>query len=121
MTERRPEVWMRGALPGYPPLLQPIAHSLMQSLEGVQSHLTPLTPEQLWERSKGAAAAGYHVRHAAGSLDRLLTYARGETLSPAQLAVLKMEGEPDLEEGAAARLDEHFAAAIARVLESRLL
>lgn len=108
---------MRGAVAGYPPLLQPVAHSLMQSLEEVRSHVPSVTPEQLWRRPGGAAAAGYHVRHAAGSLDRLLTYARGELLSPPQLAALKVEGEPDVEEGAALRLVEQFAAAVGRALD----
>jgi hypothetical protein len=98
-----PEVWMRGALPGYPALLQPVAHSLLQSLEEVRRHLVYLTPEQLWHRPNGAASIGYHVRHAAGSLDRLLTYARGEMLSAGQLAALKAEADPDLEAGAGDR------------------
>lgn len=117
MTSRPPEVWMRGSLPGYLPLLQPIAHSLMQSLEEVQAHLAAIAPEQLWARPHGAAAAGFHVRHAAGSLDRLLTYARGEQLSPAQLSALQAEGEADLAAGAAARLADRFAGAIERALQ----
>lgn len=98
-------------------MLQPVAHSLLQSLEEARLHVPPLSPEHLWLRTNGAASAGYHVRHAAGSLDRLLTYARGELLSPAQLAALKAEGEPDMEAGAAARLVDVFAAAVGRALE----
>ena len=44
---------------------------------------------------------GFHVRHAAGSLDRLFTYARGETLSATQRAALETENDPDLSSGAA--------------------
>ena len=117
MAHQQPEVWMRGALPGYAPLLQPVAHSLLQSLEEVQTHVPALTPEQLWTRPGGAASAGYHVRHAAGSIDRLLTYARAEPLSAEQLAALKMEGEPDPGAGSAERLVQVFAAAVARALE----
>lgn len=116
MARRQPEVWMRGALPGYPPLLQPAAHSLLQSLEDVHEHLAAVAPDRLWTCPNGAASAGYHVRHAAGSLDRLLTYARGEQLSAEQLAALKREGEPDLEPDAAARLAVDFAQAIERGL-----
>jgi hypothetical protein len=112
-----PEVWMRGALPGYPALLQPVAHSLLQSLEEVRRHLVYLTPEPLWHRPNGAAPIGYHVRHAAGSLDRLLTYARGEMLSAGQLAALKAEADPDLEAGAGDRLLAAFERAIDRALE----
>ena len=32
MAPRTPEVWMRGPLPEYPALLQPVAHSLLQSI-----------------------------------------------------------------------------------------
>ena len=108
---------MRGALPGYAPLLQPVAHSLLQSLEEVQTHLAGMTPEQLWARPGGAAPAGYHVRHAAGSLDRLLTYARGEQLSAEQLSVLNREAEPDLNPGAAARLVQLFVEMVERALQ----
>jgi uncharacterized damage-inducible protein DinB len=37
------------------------------------------------------AATGFHIRHLCGSADRLLTYARGESLDAAQLAVLEDE------------------------------
>ncbi len=37
---------------------------------------------------------GFHVRHAAGSLDRLFTYARGEALSAEQLDFLAVEATP---------------------------
>ena len=107
---------MRGAVDGCGPLLQPVAHSLLQSLEEVKEHLATVTSDQLWTRVNGAASAGYHVRHAAGSLDRLLTYARGEQLSAEQLAAFKREGEPDLEPDAAVRLAARFAEAIERGL-----
>jgi len=112
-----PEVWLRGALPDVPPLLQPVAHSLLQSREEVRAAVATLTPAQLWARPGGAASAGFHVRHAAGSIDRLLTYARGEQLSDAQRASLVAEGAPDLAADASARLAAEFDAAIARALQ----
>ena len=42
----------------------------------------------------GAASAGFHAMHLAGSLDRLFTYARGEALSDAQFAALAGEQAP---------------------------
>jgi DinB superfamily len=89
-----PEVWLRGPIPEVPPLLQPAAHALLQALEEVRRVVGPLSPADLWARPGGAASVGFHVRHAAGSLDRLFTYARGEALSEEQLAFLAMEGEP---------------------------
>ena len=112
----QPEVWLRGPLPDVPPLLQPVAHSLLQCREEVHAVLRDLTPEQLWARPGGAASVGYHARHAAGSLDRLLTYARGEQLSAAQLEALRDEGNADPESGAAARVVDAFDAAVERAL-----
>lgn len=90
-----PEVWLRGPIDGIPALLQPVAHSLLQCREELERVVSALTPEQLWRTPNGAASVGYHLRHAAGSLDRLFTYARGAMLSHAQLAVLKQESTPD--------------------------
>ena len=90
-----PEVWLRGPVDGVPALLQPVAHSLLQSREEIEAMLTPLTAQQIWLVPAGRASIGFHIRHAAGSLDRLFTYARGATLSDAQLQVLKQESEPD--------------------------
>jgi uncharacterized damage-inducible protein DinB len=111
-----PEVWLRGALPDVPPLLQPVAHSLLQCREDVRAALRELTPAQLSARPGGAASAGFHARHAAGSLDRLLTYARGEQLSAAQREALAGEGAPDLAADAASRLIVAFDSAIESAL-----
>ena len=86
-----PEVWLRGPLPDVPALLQPVAHSLLQSLEEMRRTLPPLPDARLRARPGGAASVAYHAVHLAGSLDRLTTYARGEALSDAQLAALAAE------------------------------
>jgi len=86
-----PEVWLRGALPDIPPTLQPVAHSLLQSREELRAVLNRLSPDDLWVTPSGAASIGFHARHAAGSLDRLFTYARGEALNDTQKAALRFE------------------------------
>lgn len=86
-----PEVWLRGPLPDVPALLQPAAHSLLQSLEELRRTLPPLTDAELRARPGGAASVAYHVVHLAGSLDRLTTYARGAALDERQLAALAAE------------------------------
>lgn len=111
-----PEVWMRGPVPDVPPLLQPVAHALLQVREEVHGHLGAVGLDELWARPGGAASIGFHVRHAAGSLDRLLTYARGEALSPEQLASLRAEGAPDLSPGAIPSLLSAFDTAVDRAL-----
>ena len=70
---KQPEVWLRGPIVGIAPLLQPVAHSLLQCREEVQSAMIGLTSEQIWSRPGGAAPIDYHIRHALGSLDRLFT------------------------------------------------
>jgi uncharacterized damage-inducible protein DinB len=97
-------------------MLQPVAHSLLQCREELTAAMAGLTSEQLWERPNGAASIGFHARHAAGSLDRLLTYARGEGLSAAQKAALAAEEIADAAAGAAAALVAAFDSAVERAL-----
>lgn len=85
------EVWQRGPVPGYQPLLMPVAHALLQVKEDVDSLAATLDEAQLWTEPGSAASIGFHIRHIAGSTRRLLTYARGERLSAEQLAAAKRE------------------------------
>ena len=87
-----PEVWQRGPVAGYEPLLMPVVHALIQVREDLES-LVPLIPSKnVWLRPGGAASIGFHVRHTGGALDRLFTYARGELLTDAQRTSLREEG-----------------------------
>ncbi len=111
-----PEVWLRGPLPDVPALLQPVAHSLMQCRNEVREAIAGLSPAEIWSRPGGAASIGFHARHAVGSLDRLLTYARGERLSAAQRDALAAEGDLDLADGAGERLVTELDLAVERAL-----
>lgn len=84
-------VWLRGPVPDIPPLLQPVAHALLQAREDFAQIVPGLNHEELWRRPGGVASPGFHVRHAAGSLDRLMSYARGAELTPDQLEALERE------------------------------
>lgn len=96
MTEKpKPEVWLRGALPSIPALLQPIAHALLQAQEEVHSLMDNFPDNLLWERPSGVASPAFHLQHITGVLDRLFTYARGESLTAGQLNALRAEGVPD--------------------------
>ena len=123
-----PEVWLRGPVERIPALLQPVAHSLLQCREEVVKGLGDLSPEEIFHQPAGVASVGFHVRHATGSLDRLFTYARGESLSPEQMAALRIEGDVDHSRDAALTLIALFEAGVDRALdqlraadESRLL
>jgi hypothetical protein len=89
-----PEVWLRGPLSDVIPELQPVVHSLMQVREEIAGVAT-LAVGKLWTKPGGAASIGFHLLHLAGSLDRLLTYARGKTLNGAQRAALEAEARQD--------------------------
>jgi DinB superfamily len=89
-----PEAWLRGPVAGIDPYLMPAAHALVQCREELAAAARDLTKEQLWARPGGAASVGFHLRHVAGSLDRLLTYARGEALTDVQRRAAGMEGTP---------------------------
>jgi hypothetical protein len=94
MTTVQTEAWQRGPVPGFEPLLMPVVHALIQAREDLERLITTVPPDHVWRRPGGAASIGFHVRHAGGALDRLLTYARGDALSEAQRAAVKSEGEP---------------------------
>ena len=111
-----PEVWLRGPIEHVPAMLQPVAHSLLQCRNEVHATLPSLGPGDVWARPGGAASIGYHVRHAVGSLDRLLTYARGEQLTEAQLAAMRGERRAEERDGIQDALVAEFDAAVERAL-----
>src|SRR6185436_19543361 len=87
------EWWQRGPIGGIPAVLQPIAHILLQVRESVGVMVEPLTEQEWNARPAGVASAAFHVRHIAGVIDRLFTYARGSALSAEQLAAIQSEGQ----------------------------
>lgn len=88
------EAWLRGPLEGVDPYLMPAAHAFVQAREEMERATGGLSVEDLWVKPGGAASIGFHLRHVAGSIDRLLTYARGEMLNDAQREYLITEDEP---------------------------
>jgi hypothetical protein len=118
MTEpSEPEHWLRGPVAGVPPLLQPAAHALLQVGDEAERAAAALTVDELWLRPAGLAPAGFHLRHIAGVLDRLLSYARGERLTPGQLEALAREGEPGDPPETAAALISTLRTAIDRAMD----
>jgi uncharacterized damage-inducible protein DinB len=85
------EAWLTGPVANVDPLLMPAAHSFLQVRGEIPALLDGLSVEQIWRRPAASASIGFHVVHLAGATDRLLTYARGEPLSEAQLAAAKGE------------------------------
>ncbi|MGZ8558680.1 MAG: DinB family protein [Chitinophagaceae bacterium] len=89
------ESWLSGPVEGVIPVLQPVAHAILQSQREVQAALQNFPETLLWQRPAGVASVAFHLQHLAGVLDRLWTYARGEQLSPGQLNALQAEGKED--------------------------
>jgi uncharacterized damage-inducible protein DinB len=113
-----PEAWLRGDVPGVPVLLMPAAHAIIDAGEELERACAGLSVEQVWGRPGGAASIGFHLRHVVGSLYRLLTYARGEALSPAQLDALRQEGEPGEPPESLASLMTGVRAAVSDTLDA---
>ena len=87
------EAWQRGPVKGVPGLLQPVAHALLQSAEDVEKFCATLPDDLLWQKPGGVASIAFHLLHLRGVVDRLFTYARGESLTPDQIAALAAEKE----------------------------
>jgi hypothetical protein len=113
------EWWQRGPVEGVPAVLQPVAHILLQVRESVGELAAGLTIDEWNARPAGVASCAFHVRHMAGVIDRLFTYARDGGLSDAQFTALRAEGDPatddrDVERMLAA-LSERVDAAVAEL------
>lgn len=89
-----PEAWLAGPVEGVPTALMPTAHALLDAEEDLRQAAAGLTVGQLWMRPGGAASVGFHLRHVPGSVERLLTYAKGGCPTEEQLAAIRGEGEP---------------------------
>ena len=87
------EYWLRGPVKDVPELLQPAAHALLQARDEVQRTLIDFPTSKLWAKPASVASVGFHLQHLAGVIDRLFTYAKGETLSQEQFDYLAAEGK----------------------------
>lgn len=110
------EAWQSGPLEGISRLLMPAAHAVVQAQSDIAAHAAGLRVEELWLEPHGAASCGFHLRHLAGSIDRLLTYAKGEALTGEQFRFLKSEREPGVPPADAAALVAAAAAQIDEML-----
>jgi len=89
------EPWMRGPIDGVDTLLAPLLYSFQMAREDLARHTAALSHEQLWSRPFGLGSAGFHLRHIAGSTERLMAYLQGDELTSEQLAALEAEHGPE--------------------------
>jgi len=100
----QPEPWLRGTLTELRAEQRAVLHALQLAQEDMERWCGPLNEQELAARPHGLPPVAFHLRHMVGSLDRLLTYAEGGTLSDEQKRW--MAGEMD----APFRREELFAA-----------
>lgn len=91
------EPWLSGPIEGLDILLAPLFYTFRQTREELAEHTAGMTAEQLWASPHGMTPVGFHMRHIAGAIERLATYAKGAQLTADQLAELKAEGTPGAE------------------------
>ena len=111
--DSQPEPWLRGPIPGTDPLVAPILYTFQQAREDLASHTEGLTREQIWAAPHGFGSVGFHLRHIAGSTERLFSYVQGLQLTRVQLDALaaeKLSAGPGRSELLAA-MDRAFAEA----------
>ena len=89
-----PEPWLRGPVAGVSPLTAPILFAFQQAREDLAIYTEGLTVEQIWATPFGFGSVGFHLRHIAGSAERLTTYLEGKQLSDGQMAALGAEKQP---------------------------
>ena len=73
----------------------PAFFSFAQVREDLAKHTQGVTADQLWLQVAGKHSLGYHLKHIAGSVDRLTTYLVCGQLNDQQLLFLKNEHVPD--------------------------
>ena len=95
------EAWLNGKLDGFTTIVMPAAHALLQAIVDLERCATDLTDEELLSRPNDSPSAAFHLRHIAGSIDRLLIYVRGEELNETQFDWLEKETASDSDLNAA--------------------
>ena len=88
------EPWLSGSLAGLHPVIAGVLYSFEQARHDLAKWTEGLTAEQIWARPGGIGPVGFHLRHIAGSVDRLFTYAEGRQLGDEQMKAMRAEMEP---------------------------
>ena len=89
------EPWLSGSLTDVPVVARALLHSLELARQDIVLWCGQLTDVELNTRPNQAAPVTFHIRHICRSVDRLLTYAEGHLLTPAQMEAMKTELDPD--------------------------
>ena len=91
MADETVEPWLRGTHTNVDPVQRAVLHALELAREDIVRWCGSLEEAELEAEPFGLPSAGFQLRHIARSLDRLMTYAEGSSLSHAQLVALREE------------------------------
>ncbi|MDQ6813865.1 MAG: DinB family protein [Bacteroidota bacterium] len=116
VKKNKPEAWLCGPVENTSALLQPVAHALLQAREEVTQIANDFPEAFLWQKPAGVASVGFHLQHLSGVLDRLFTYAKGSSLSEAQLKALSSEGKAVEGGSTVIKLVESFSTQVDKAL-----
>jgi uncharacterized damage-inducible protein DinB len=94
--EHLPEAWLRGPIEGVDPLIAPVLFAFQQAREDLSRYTGRLNTAELWARPHGFGSVGFHIRHIAGSTERLISYLEERPLTPEQLAAIEREHDPGM-------------------------
>jgi hypothetical protein len=97
--EPLPEPWLRGPIDNIDPLIVPVLYAFQQAREDLSHYTERLSTAQLWARPHGFGSAGFHIRHIAGSAERLMSYLEERPLTAMQLAAIEREHDPGMDRG----------------------
>jgi uncharacterized damage-inducible protein DinB len=89
------EPWLRGTHAEVPAVGRAVLHALDLALDDLTKWTDGLADSQIHAQPLGLTSVAFHLRHIAGSTDRLLTYAEGKELTAEQLVALKGEKRGD--------------------------
>jgi uncharacterized damage-inducible protein DinB len=89
------EPWLRGTYSDVPAAARAVLHALDLALDDLAKWTEGLTDAEVHSQPLGLTSIAFHLRHIAGSTDRILTYAEGGQLTVDQLAAFKAESAGD--------------------------
>jgi uncharacterized damage-inducible protein DinB len=89
------EPWMSGTHTDVPAVGRAVLHALELALDDLTKWTADLSDAEVHSRPLGLPSLSFHLKHIAGSVDRILSYAEGNQLSAEQLAALKSEQTGD--------------------------
>ena len=85
------EPWLRGTHTDVPVVVRAVLYSFELAVDDAARWTEGMTDLEIHAQPSGLMSVASQLRHIAGSVDRLLTYAEGNQLSEEQLRALKRE------------------------------